>query len=170
VKHILGAGAEARPSAEAFRACAPSAPSAFDRFRSPLRCRQPRRDLGEWLAPICSRLSETLLRSRDVRLYLVAEPVLLKDGPCRRIGMLLAMMIGEVARQAFQSRGGIILIELAGWRGEVMLCVSNNGDPAAATRGGGLMDLLAAKSGGRIDWRPGAHGSAALLRFPTGAD
>jgi hypothetical protein len=123
-------------------------------------------DLGEWLAPFCRRVAENRLQPLGVRLSLSAEPAVLDVDRCWRIGLIVALLVEEIARRAFHSRGGIILIEVAAHSGKVFLCVSNNGEPQAATGGQGVVRPLACELGGQLDWRPATSGSAALLSFP----
>ena len=125
-----------------------------------------RRDLGERLAPLCRALAETQLRPRNVRLMVSADPAPMEAGRCWLAGLIMGRLVEDIGREAFGGRGGRILIEVAAHGGEVWCCITNDGDPGAAPRGGGLVRTLLAELGGTIEWRAATRGSAAVVRFP----
>jgi two-component sensor histidine kinase len=168
----VGQAAESTRAAVAVEAdrVTTSAAARTGNLSAPERAYHPRRNLGEWLTPVLRRLAETLLRPRDVRLALSAEPAILDVGRCLHAALVLELLIEKIARHAFHSRGGDILVEVIVRWGELLCCVSNNGDPTAAALGQRLVRSLASELGGELDWRAGAHGSVALVRFPLDMD
>jgi two-component sensor histidine kinase len=147
------------------------------RLRSRAEARMPVRpppndglvDLGDYLEPMCADLTKDLLEEEGVRLVLVHTPVLLDRDRCWRVGLIISELVQNAARGGFRDPSGVILVDFSEQAGEIMCCVSDNGDRPSAgppDRDGALVKGLAAELGGFVSWRCSYRSRAATLTFP----
>ena len=128
-------------------------------------------DLGEHMAQVCAAMASAALQGRDVSLHLVrSQPIVLDEGRCWRVGLILAELITNAARHAFNSGGGSITVELTR---DDQLIVCSVVDDGSSNRefepglGTSLVVALAAELGGTVRRQPEPYGTAVWLSFPS---
>ncbi|MGA0600269.1 sensor histidine kinase [Caulobacter sp. KR2-114] len=132
-------------------------------------------DLSAYLRELCRAQVQAWLAERNIAVTLVESPVELDAERCWRVGMIVAELVTNAARHAFDVNGGRVLVEVHMSDDEVTCRVSDDGGgwlagagsaapiPGMGTR---IIDALALDLGGRIERRFTAAGARVRLSFP----
>jgi two-component sensor histidine kinase len=129
-------------------------------------------DASAHLRRLCQSISRSKLDYRGIELLFVERPLQLSSERCWRLGMIVAELITNSARHAFEDRGGKIRVELL-QSGDVVECrVADDGTvPGAMQPGHGfaIVEALVASLNGTISRRFEPGGSMSDLIFPLRA-
>jgi two-component sensor histidine kinase len=128
-------------------------------------------DASEYLRNLCQSISLSKLEHRHIELVLVDQPFWLSSERCWLMGMVVAELITNAARHAFDETGGTIRIECQVSE-EVLECkVADDGSASNADvrPGTGLriVEALAQALGAQFRFHLGESGSTATLAFPV---
>ncbi len=84
-------------------------------------------DASAYLRDLCGSISRSKLENKNIELVLVDRPFRMSSERCWLLGMIIAELITNAARHAFDSSGGTIRVECRP-SGELVECfVSDNG-------------------------------------------
>ena len=155
-KAVLDEAAERlRNHAECHRALHPQAPGLVN--------------LADHLARICRSYTDAVLAGRGVHLSLDCDDIWLESDISWRVGLIIAELVRNAARQGLQSKEGRIFVRVSKRGGQLSCRVSDTGGgmPGASPgRGQDLIRSLAAELGGTAEWVFTPLGNCALLRIP----
>jgi two-component sensor histidine kinase len=131
-------------------------------------------DAAAYLRELCGSISRSKLENRNIELVLVERPFRLSSERCWLLGMIIAELITNAARHAFDHEGGTIRIECRS-SGEFVECrVCDNGSTSlpAVRPGSGLriIDALAQKLDAEFQFNLGEAGSESVLILPLEHD
>jgi two-component sensor histidine kinase len=131
-------------------------------------------DASAYLRELCRSISRSKLEKRSIELVLVERLFWMTSERCWLMGMIVAELITNAVRHAFDRQGGTIRIECR-TSGQLVECrVSDNGSASAADvrPGSGLriIEALAQALGADFRFDLGAHGSESVLTFPVDVD
>jgi two-component sensor histidine kinase len=131
-------------------------------------------DASAYLRELCRSISRSKLEHRNVELVLVECAFRMSSDRCWLMGMIVAELITNAVRHAFERRGGIIRIECRA-SGEFIECrVSDNGSaPTAEVRPGSglkIIDALAQDLGANFQFDLAENGSQSVLTIPIEQD
>jgi two-component sensor histidine kinase len=131
-------------------------------------------DASAYLRELCRSISRSKLEKRNIELVLVERLFWMTSERCWLMGMIVAELITNAVRHAFDRDGGTIRIECR-TSGDLIECiVSDNGSASAANvrPGSGLkiIDALAKALGADFRFNLGADGSESVLTFPVDLD
>jgi two-component sensor histidine kinase len=129
-------------------------------------------DLTAYLRQICHALVCASLCERGIQLTLIEQQIQLEPERCWRVGLIIAELITNATRHAFQGRPGQIIIELAISGGDIQCRVTDNGQPSSNVRqghGSHIISALAAELGGTVKRQFSGRGTSILLSFREGA-
>ena len=132
-------------------------------------------DTAEYLRGLCRSISRSKLECRNIELLLVEDPFQMSAERCWMMGMIIAELIENAARHAFdQQTDGTIQIECRTSGSFVECRVSDNGSTASAEvrPGNGLtiMKALAQELEGTFQFNFAEGGTEAILVFPKEQD
>lgn len=127
-------------------------------------------DAALYLRRLCLSISQSKLKSNNIKLVLVAHPLTMLSDRCWRLGMIVYELVTNSARHAFNGTDGEVWVEV--WpEGNFVECrVSDNGAaPQQIQPGRGLHIIreLAKRLDGRLEQRFGPQGSSSILVFPS---
>jgi two-component sensor histidine kinase len=127
-------------------------------------------DASEYLRNLCQSISRSKLEHRQIELVLVEQPFWLSSERCWLMGMVVAELITNAARHAFDRGGGIIRIECQTSEDVVECKVLDDGSaskvdfrPGAGLR---IVEALAHALGAEFRFHLGENGSTSTLVFP----
>jgi two-component sensor histidine kinase len=125
-------------------------------------------ELSDYLENLCRALSRSRLLDQGIELALVEERVVLSSERCWHVGLIVSELVTNAAKHAFEERGGRIRVEIRVERDRVLCCVMDDGTwkhrrPGRGTR---IVDVLAARMGGKLLRDFGPCGTAVTLIFP----
>lgn len=127
-------------------------------------------DAASHLQVLCAAISRSKLEQQKITLVLDAEPVTLRAGQSWRLNMIVAELITNASRHAFNGAPGTIRVALS-CSGPIVEChVTDDGRGsrrAKPGRGLGIIAALCETLGGRITQHFGPQGSRALIVFPA---
>jgi two-component sensor histidine kinase len=131
-------------------------------------------DASAYLRELCRSISRSKLEHRNIELVLVERAFRMSSDRCWLMGMIVAELITNAVRHAFDRRGGIIRIECRA-SGEFIECrVSDNGSASTADvrPGSGLkiINALAQDLGANFQFNLGEDGSQSVLMIPIEQD
>jgi two-component sensor histidine kinase len=131
-------------------------------------------DASAYLRDLCGSISRSKLANRNIELVLVDRPFRMSSGRCWLLGMIIAELITNAARHAFDSSGGTVRIECRP-SGEFVECrLSDNGSASTpdVRPGSGLriIDALAQKLDAEFHFKFGEAGSEAVIILPVEHD
>ncbi|MDB5428415.1 MAG: sensor histidine kinase [Phenylobacterium sp.] len=128
-------------------------------------------DLGTYLKGVCAALSCASLRERGVRLMLIPSEAMLAADRCWRVALIVAELVNNAVRRAFDDGGGRILIEVESLGPTILCRVTDDGRPASSSPlkgwGRGIVESLTHALGGRIEWLFELSGTQVVLRIPS---
>lgn len=131
-------------------------------------------DAAAYLRSLCDSISRSKLQSRNVELVLVELPFQMSSERCWMMGMIVAELITNAVRHAFDGRGGTIEVECRRSGAFVECRVSDNGSASSADvrPGSGLkiIGALAQGLGASFKFNFGEDGSQAVLIIPVEPD
>lgn len=132
-------------------------------------------DASTYLRDLCESISRSKLEDRNIELVLVERPFRMSSERCWLLGMIVAELITNAVRHAFDQEGGTIRIECRAF-GEFVECrVSDNGSasttvhvrPGTGTR---IIEALTQKLDADFRFKFGKDGSESVLIFPVEQD
>ena len=130
-----------------------------------------RYDLGAYLEQICAALSCAGLREKGVRLLLVPSDVTLTADRCWRVALIVAELVNNAVRHAFNEGGGRIVVEVESLGPTILCRVADDGRPPSSSlsqgQGRRIVESLAHALGGRIEWLFGRTGTEVVLVIPS---
>jgi two-component sensor histidine kinase len=131
-------------------------------------------DASAYLRELCRSISRSKLENRNIELVLVECVFRMSSERCWLLGMIVAELITNAVRHAFDLCGGIIRIECRA-SGEFVECrVSDNGSASTAEvrPGSGLkiVEALALDLGADFQFNLGEDGSESVLIIPIEQD
>jgi two-component sensor histidine kinase len=131
-------------------------------------------DASAYLRELCRSISRSKLENRNIELVLVECAFRMSSERCWLLGMIVAELITNAVRHAFDLCGGIIRIECRA-SGEFVECrVSDNGSASTADvrPGSGLkiVEALAQDLGADFQFNLGEDGSESILIIPIEQD
>jgi two-component sensor histidine kinase len=131
-------------------------------------------DASAYLRDLCGSISRSKLENRNIELVLVERPFQMSSKRCWLLGMIVAELITNAVRHAFDQEGGTIRIECRA-SGEFVECrVSDNGSASTAhvRPGNGLriIEALAQNLDADFQFNPGENGSESVLILPIEQD
>lgn len=131
-------------------------------------------DASAYLRGLCGSISRSKLENRNIELVLVEHPFQMSSERCWMLGMIVAELITNAVRHAFDRQGGTIEIECRPSGGFVECRVSDNGSGSASNvrPGSGLriIESLAHALGAEFQFNFGQDGSEAVLMIPVERD
>jgi two-component sensor histidine kinase len=126
-------------------------------------------DAAQYLRGLCRVLRRVTLQDKGIELVLVERPLQLGLSQCWRLGMIVAELITNACRHAFDNKGRSITVEFES-RGRYVECrVADDGSAKEDIRPGqgfAIIQHLAAGLNGEISLRFGETGSMAIVSFP----
>ncbi|WP_036052315.1 sensor histidine kinase [Bradyrhizobium sp. URHD0069] len=131
-------------------------------------------DASAYLRELCRSISRSKLENRNIDLVFVEQPFRLSSERCWLMGMIVAELITNAVRHAFDRRGGTIRIECR-TSGEFIECrVSDNGSASSADvrpgRGLRIIEALAQALGADLQFNFEEDGSRSILMIPIEQD
>jgi two-component sensor histidine kinase len=131
-------------------------------------------DASAYLRDLCGSISRSKLANKNIELVLVDRPFRMSSERCWLLGMIIAELITNAARHAFDQNGGTIRIECRP-SGEFVECfVTDNGSASMpdVRPGSGLriIDALAQKLDAEFQFNLGEAGSQAVITVPIEHD
>ena len=130
-------------------------------------------DASGYIRALCQSIWSARLDRRNVNLVLVESPLRLRSEQCWKLGMIIAELITNSMRHAFDDSGGTIRIEMSASGPIAQCCIMDNGfsrGPLQPGQGLRIVDALARELGGTIDHEFGAEGATSALTFPIHND
>jgi two-component sensor histidine kinase len=127
-------------------------------------------DAASHLQVLCAAVSRSTLEQQKIALVLDAAPVTLRAGQSWRLNMIVAELITNAQRHAFNGAPGTIRIALSCSGPIVECCVTDDGcgsRRAKPGRGLGIIAALSESLGGRITQHFGLQGSRSIIVFPA---
>jgi len=131
-------------------------------------------DASAYLRDLCGSISRSKLANKNIELVLVDRPFRMSSERCWLLGMIVAELITNAARHAFDSNGGTVRVECRP-SGELVECfVSDNGSASTPNvrPGTGLriIHALAQKLDAEFQFNLGEAGSQAVIIVPIEHD
>jgi two-component sensor histidine kinase len=127
-------------------------------------------DASAYLRELCGSISRSKLENRNIELVLVERPLRMPSERCWLIGMVVAELITNAVRHAFDQQGGTIRVECRTSGAFVECRVSDNGSASSTDirPGGGLriIEALAQAFGATFQFDFGKDGSKSVLAVP----
>ena len=128
-------------------------------------------DASAYLRGLCDSISRSKLHSRNIKLLLLELPFQMSSERCWMMGMIVAELITNAVRHAFDGQGGAIEVEYRRSGAFVECWVSDNGSASSADArpGSGLKIIraLAQGLGASFKFNFREHGSQAVLIIPV---
>jgi two-component sensor histidine kinase len=126
-------------------------------------------DASGYIRALCQSIQGARLDHRNINLVLVECPLRLRSEQCWKLGMIIAELVTNSARHAFNDGGGTIRIQMSASGPFAQCCITDDGSsrgPLQPGHGLKIVDALARELNGRIDHRFGLGGATSILRFP----
>ena len=131
-------------------------------------------DAAAYLRSLCDSISRSKLENRNIELVLVEFPFKMSSERCWMMGMIVAELVNNAVRHAFDEQGGAIEVECRTSGAFVECHVSDNGSASSVDvrPGSGLkiIGALAQELGARFQFNFGEDGSHAVLVIPVEQD
>jgi two-component sensor histidine kinase len=127
-------------------------------------------DASAYLRELCGSISCSKLENRNIELVLVERPLRMPSERCWLIGMVVAELVTNAVRHAFDQQGGTIRVECRTSGAFVECRVSDNGSASNTDirPGSGLriIEALAQAFGATFQFDFGMDGSKSVLAVP----
>ncbi|OSJ08885.1 hypothetical protein BST63_27495 [Bradyrhizobium canariense] len=123
-----------------------------------------------YLRELCGAISRSKLEIKGIELILIEQPFRMPAERCWMMGMIVAELITNAVRHAFDERGGTIRVECLSSGGYVECRVSDNGSAMTEFRPGNglrIIDALADRYDATFELRLGGLGTEAVLTLPV---
>jgi two-component sensor histidine kinase len=131
-------------------------------------------DAAPYLRSLCDSISRSKLENRNIELLLVEFPLRLSSERCWMMGMIVAELVNNAVRHAFDEQGGTIEVVCRPSGAFVECHVSDNGSASSVDvrPGSGLkiIEALAQELGASFQFNFSEDGSQALLIIPVEQD
>jgi two-component sensor histidine kinase len=128
-------------------------------------------DLGQYLEAVRTALSCASLRDRGVHLTLIPSDVSLAAERCWRVVLIMAELVNNAVRHAFDGGGGRILVEVESLGPTILCRVADDGRPPSSSPpqgwGRGIVKSLTHTLGGEIEWLFEPSGTKVVLQIPS---
>jgi two-component sensor histidine kinase len=128
-------------------------------------------DAPAYLRSLCDSISRSKLKNRNIELVLADVPFQMSSERCWMMGMIVAELITNAMRHAFDEQGGTIEVECKLSGAFVECWVSDNGSASSVEvrHGSGLkiIEALAQELGASFHFKFGEDGSKAVLIIPV---
>lgn len=128
-------------------------------------------DASAYLRSLCDSISRSKLENSNIELVLVEVPFQMSSERCWMMGMIVAELITNAVRHAFDGQGGTIEVECRPSGAFVECRVSDNGSASSVNvrPGSGLkiIKALAEDLGAGFQFNCGEAGSQAVLIIPV---
>ncbi len=109
-------------------------------------------ELSEHLSQVCAAMASAVLGDRNISLHIVSsEPILVDEGKCWRVGLIVGEPVTNATRHVFDSGGGSITVELTSDDQLIICSVVDDGRSNPRLKPGLgtiLVDALAKELGG----------------------
>jgi two-component sensor histidine kinase len=126
-------------------------------------------DASRYIRALCRSIRSARLDHRNINLVLVEFPLRLRSEQCWKLGMIIAELITNSSRHAFDDSGGTIQIQISACGPLAQCYIMDNGSsrgPLQPGQGLRIIDALTRDLNGRIDHHFGVGGTTSILRFP----
>ena len=131
-------------------------------------------DASAYLRSLCESISRSKLENSNIELVLVECPFQMGSERCWKMGMIVAELITNAVRHAFDAQGGRIEVECRPSGAFIECRVSDNGAASSGDLrpGSGLriIKALAESLGADCEFDYGDAGSVAVLMIPVEPD
>jgi two-component sensor histidine kinase len=131
-------------------------------------------DAPAYLRSLCDSISRSKLKNRNIELVLLDVQFQMSSERCWMMGMIVAELITNAMRHAFDEHGGTIEVECRPSGAFVSCRVSDNGSASSVEvrRGSGMkiIEALAQELGASFQFSFGEDGSQAVLIIPVEPD
>jgi two-component sensor histidine kinase len=131
-------------------------------------------DASAYLRDLCGSISRSKLKNSSIELVLVERPFQMSSERCWMLGMIVAELITNAVRHAFDQNGGAIRVECRSSGAFVECRVSDNGSASSpeVRPGSGLriIEALAQSLDAEFQFNFGEEGSEAVLILPIEGD
>ncbi len=131
-------------------------------------------DASAYLRDLCGSIARSKLENKNIELVLVDRPFRMSSERCWLLGMIVAELIANAARHAFDASGGTIRIECqaSGAFVECRVCDNGSASTPSVRPGSGLriIDALAQKLDAEFQFKFGDAGSEAVIILPIHHD
>jgi two-component sensor histidine kinase len=130
-------------------------------------------DASGYIRALCQSIQSARLDHKNVDLLLVAIPLRLRSEQCWKLGMIIAELIMNSMRHAFDDGGGTIQIQMSASGPFAHCCIMDNGvsrGPLQPGQGLTIVDALARDLNGMIDHQFGVGGATSILSFPINGE
>ncbi len=131
-------------------------------------------DASAYLRILCASISSSKLENRNIELILVDFPFRMSSERCWMMGMIIAELITNSVRHAFDGQGGKIRVECRASGAFVECRVSDNGSLSSPSvrPGSGLsiIEALAQGLGADFQFNCSENGGQAVLSIPFESD
>jgi two-component sensor histidine kinase len=128
-------------------------------------------DAAEYLRSLCGSISRSKLKNKNIELVLVAFPFEMPSERCWMMGMIVAELVNNAVRHAFDEQGGTIEVKCRPSGAFVECHVSDNGSASSVDvrPGSGLkiIQALAQEIDASFRFNFGEDGSQAVLILPV---
>ena len=127
-----------------------------------------------YLRSLCGSISRSKLENRSIELVLIEFPFQMSSERCWMMGMIVAELVNNAVRHAFDEQGGVIEVECRPFGTFIECHVSDNGSASSVDvrPGSGLkiIGALAQELGASFQFNSGEDGSHAVLTIPVEQD
>jgi len=126
-------------------------------------------DASVYLRQLCSSISRSKLETRGIELILIEQPFRMSAERCWVMGMIVAELITNAIRHAFDAQGGTIRVECLKSGGYVKCRVSDDGSAMTNVKPGNglrIVDSLAEMYDATFDLHLSGAGIEAVLLLP----
>ena len=130
-------------------------------------------DASGYIRALCQSIQSARLDHKNIDLVLVEIPLRLRSEQCWKLGMVIAELIMNSMRHAFDDGGGTIQIQMSASGPFAHCCVMDNGvsrGPLQLGQGLAIVDALARDLNGRIDHQFEVGGAKSILSFPINGE
>jgi two-component sensor histidine kinase len=130
------------------------------------------RNLAEHLTRLCVRLAGAELEVRGIRMVVTADEVCLSAEQCWHVGLIIAELVRNAARHGLSGCAGEIRLDVLERFGRIRCTVRDTGRPGAVDavgRGRRVVQAMAHRLGGSVEWAFTSTGCCARLEFPAGS-
>ena len=128
-------------------------------------------DVQDYVEHLCHALSDAVLEPRGLRCEVFVEMARLPSDLCERFGLVIAELVTNAAKHAFNGRrNGLVRVELIGRMGAWHCSVCDNGTGMSAAAGSGagskILHEMAKAIEGELVFQTGPGGTSVTVTRP----